>query len=917
MATIYVDNKPYEVDGANNLLRVCLSLGLDIPYFCWHPALGSVGSCRLCAVKQYANPDDKRGRLVMSCMTQSTDNTYISIDDEEAKAFRKSVLEWLMTNHPHDCPVCEEGGHCHLQDMTVMTGHSKRRYRFNKRTHQNQELGPFINHEMNRCIACYRCVRYYNDYAGGDDLGVFGASNNLYFGRESDGAFNSEFSGNLIEVCPTGVFTDRTHSERYNRKWDMQFSPSVCHQCSVGCNTSPGERYGELRRIENRYHGEINHYFLCDRGRFGHGYVNRKDRPRQPLARTSTLTSGTVREALAVDLAINKIGRSLRPAFAEERVIGIGSPRASLEANFALRDLVGAENYYCGIGEAELKYIRLVLAIMQSTTARTPALRDMEKADAVFVLGEDVTQTAPRIALALRQSVKSRAREMAADNKIPDWQIAAVQHIGQREKSPLYIASFTATRLDDVAESTINGAGDDLARLGFAVAHAIDSDAPAVPGLSEEYRDMAQRIAQSLLEAQKPLVVSGTGAASEAVLHAAANIAEALVKKGKAPSLALCVPEVNSLGVAMFHAESADAGLRALVNGNADVLIVVENDLYRRAPAELVDGAFSHVTTVVAIDHQSNATTERADFILPAASFAEGDGTMVNMEGRAQRYFQLYTPEYYDPTSSIKESWRWLHAVHTAIDLREISWTQFDEITRECAEHIPALARIVEASPNASYRVKGLKIARAPRRYSGRTAMRANLSVHEPRASQDEDSALTFSMEGYVGPNEDASFVPFAWAPGWNSPQAWTKFQDEVGGHLRAGDAGVRLIEAASGNAGTYFSDVPAAFSAVQDSWQTVPLYHIFGSDELSARAAATQTLLEQPYVGLSPADAESLDVRDGVLVKVHNTEFNLSLVVRILQELPPGLVGLPVGLTGMPYLPFHVPVNLNAGTGA
>ena len=141
MAIIHVDGKQYEVDGADNLLHACLSLGLDIPYFCWHPALGSVGACRQCAVKQYANADDKRGRLVMSCMTPSTDNSWISIEDEEAKAFRKSVVEWLMINHPHDCPVCEEGGHCHLQDMTVMAGQVTRRYRFNKRTHKNQDLG--------------------------------------------------------------------------------------------------------------------------------------------------------------------------------------------------------------------------------------------------------------------------------------------------------------------------------------------------------------------------------------------------------------------------------------------------------------------------------------------------------------------------------------------------------------------------------------------------------------------------------------------------------------------------------------------------------------------------------------------------------------------------------------------------------
>ena len=114
---------------------------------------------------------------------------------------------------------------------------------------------------MNRCIACYRCVRYYKDYAGGTDLDVFGVAHNVYFGRTADGVLENEFSGNLVEVCPTGVFTDKTHGERYNRKWDMQFAPSICQGCSVGCNISPGERYGELRRIENRYNGSVEPLF--------------------------------------------------------------------------------------------------------------------------------------------------------------------------------------------------------------------------------------------------------------------------------------------------------------------------------------------------------------------------------------------------------------------------------------------------------------------------------------------------------------------------------------------------------------------------------------------------------------------------------------------------------------------------------
>ena len=196
MATIHVDGKALEVNGADNLLQACLSLGLDIPYFCWHPALGSVGACRQCAVKQYTDENDTRGRIVMSCMTPASDGTWISIDDDESKAFRASVVEWLMTNHPHDCPVCEEGGHCHLQDMTVMTGHNERRYRFTKRTHQNQDLGPFIAHEMNRCIACYRCVRYYKDYAGGTDLGVYGAKETGNLGGVEKGGLEGELPGN-------------------------------------------------------------------------------------------------------------------------------------------------------------------------------------------------------------------------------------------------------------------------------------------------------------------------------------------------------------------------------------------------------------------------------------------------------------------------------------------------------------------------------------------------------------------------------------------------------------------------------------------------------------------------------------------------------------------------------------------------
>ncbi|UFQ95918.1 NADH-quinone oxidoreductase subunit NuoG [Pseudomonas wenzhouensis] len=886
MATIHVDGKDFEVDGADNLLQACLSLGLDIPYFCWHPALGSVGACRQCAVKQYNDENDTRGRIVMSCMTPATDNTWISIDDEESKAFRASVVEWLMTNHPHDCPVCEEGGNCHLQDMTVMTGHNARRYRFTKRTHQNQELGPFIAHEMNRCIACYRCVRYYKDYAGGTDLGVYGAHDNVYFGRVEDGTLESEFSGNLVEVCPTGVFTDKTHSERYNRKWDMQFAPSICHGCSSGCNISPGERYGELRRIENRFNGSVNQYFLCDRGRFGYGYVNNADRPRQPLL---------AGQAIGIDAALDKAAELLKG----KRVIGIGSPRASLESNFALRELVGADNFYSGIAASELANIRLIRDILQNGPLPTPTLRDIELHDAIFVLGEDLTQTAARLALALRQAVKGKATEIAAGARIQDWHMAAVQNVAQHARHPLFIASVAETHLDDVAAESVQAAPADLARIGFAVAHAIDPSAPAVDGLEAETRELVQRIADALLTAQRPLIVSGASLGDKALLEAAANIASALKNREKNGSLSLVVPEANSLGLALLGGESVDAALDALSNGQADAVIVLENDLYRRADAAKVDAALSAAQTVIVADHQRTATSERAHLLLPVASFAEGDGTLVSLEGRAQRFFQVYEPSYYDAGILIREGWRWLHALHSTLQGKAVDWTQLDQVTAACAASNTLLAGIKDAAPSASFRIKGLKLAREPHRYSGRTAMRANISVHEPRQPQDQDSAFAFSMEGYAGSKEDRQQIPFAWSPGWNSPQAWNKFQDEVGGHLRAGDPGVRLLEAA-GNALPWFA-VNAAFNPVAGTWQVAPLHHLFGSEENSARAKPIQERIPEPYVALARDEAARLGVNDGALLALSVNGQALRLPLQVRDDLAVGLVGLPVGLPGIP----------------
>jgi len=903
MPRINVDGTDYEVTAGQNVLHACLSLGLDVPYFCWHPAMGSVGACRQCAVKQFHDKDDAHGRIVMSCMVETAENTRISIADPEAVKFRASVIEWLMSNHPHDCPVCEEGGECHLQDMTVMTGHAYRRYRFKKRTFRNQYLGPFITHEMNRCIACYRCVRFYREYAGGRDFDVFAAHNHVYFGRHEDGVLESEFSGNLAEVCPTGVFDDKPFAELYERKWDLRSTPSICVHCALGCNTTPNERYGKTRRILNRYNGEVNGYFLCDRGRFGYGFVNSTLRVRHPLLRghgSGEPERGTKDEALS----------RLAELLSSHKVIGVGSPRASLEANFALRDLVGAERFHLGLSASEQELLALIIGILQWGPSRTTSLKDAEQADAVLILGEDVPDTAPRLALSLRQAIRQKSLEIADRMKIPRWQDAAVRNAAQQERSPLFIATPDATRLDEVAAHAFRAAPADLARLGFAVAHELDGACPPVAGLADEVGVLARAIAAALQAAKRPLVVSGTGCASAPVIQAAANVAWALSRAGRTAQLSLTVPECNSLGLGLIGGDTLQNAFQAIEHGAAQGLIVLENDLYRRAERAAVDRCLARAHVVV-IDHLMHETAQKAQMVLPAGAFTEAEGTLVSSEGRAQRFFQLLVPE-----GEIQESWRWLRDARHALG-RASGWARLDDVSAACAAALPTLAGIRQAAPGADFRVRGAKIRRETHRHSGRTAIHAAISVHDPKPPEDPDSPLSYTMEGYYGPMP-SSLIPYFWAPAWNSVRAVNKFQDEVGGPLRGGDPGIRLIEPTSGAVPRYFEGVPEAFAMRDGAWLIVPLHEIFGSEALSRLASAVAERVPQPYLALNAQDAARLQVAEGAMLTVALAGEASHLPVKVHPGLPPGVAGMAVGLSGsMAVLPAWGTLAVVAAQGA
>ncbi len=904
MATIHVDGREYEVDDNDNLLQACLEQGLDLPYFCWHPAMGSVGACRQCAVIQYQDEDDTRGRVVMSCMTPVADGARISLQAPEAREFRASITELLMTNHPHDCPVCEEGGECHLQDMTVMTGHNYRRFRGLKRTHRNQYLGPFLNHEMNRCIACYRCTRFYREYAGGDDLHALASADNVYFGRHEDGVLDSVFSGNLAEVCPTGVFTDRTLSSRYTRKWDLQTAPSVCVHCSLGCNTSPGERAGSVRRIQNRYNGAVNGYFLCDRGRYGYEFANGDDRVREPLAREPDADAA---RSISVDEAVDRATAVLSGARGYA-LIGIGSPRASLEANFALRELVGPDAFHAGYDDREQAMLERILEIYRGSPARAPSLRDIESADAVLVLGEDLLNTAPRMALSLRQAARGAAVEHAEKLGIPAWQDHSVRQAGGARRSPIFLATTCATEIDELAAATLHGGPAEIAAFAQAVARALDRDAPQPVMVDSETGALARRVADALAAARRPLIISGTSSHSLGLVNAAANVAHALCDGARNVHLSMITAECNSLGLAMLEpAPLADAFERARQQEDY-VVVVLENDLYRRGPRESVRGLLNNAGHCIVIDSLLTATGRDADLVLPAASFAEGDGTLVSSEGRAQRFFQVCPP-----AGAVRESWRWLQACTAGEGVAGEglgAWNCLDDVTAACAAAFPGLAQITAAAPGHAFRMHGMRLPRQPHRYSGRTALNAATSVHEPQPAEDPDSPFAFSMEGFHG-SRPGSLIASTWSPGWNSVQSLNKFQEEIGGRVRGGDGGVRLLEPHS-ELNLSWLDPAAEAPAGQGDLLLLPLPQIFGSEELSARGPAIGERTPEPFVAVNAGTAGDLGIEAGGCVELDAGDgVKRQLTLRIIPSLPDASAGVPEQFPGLEGLRFPARASL------
>lgn len=843
MANIFIDNKAYDVNLQNNLLEAAIAQGLNLPYFCWHPALGSVGSCRQCAVQQFQDENDTQGRMVMACMTPLKEGARFSIAHPTCSDFRKNVIEWMMINHPHDCPVCDEGGECHLQDMTVMTGHNTRNYRFKKRTFKNQNLGPLVNHEMNRCITCYRCVRFYKDVAHGKDLSPFASSGKVYFGRNEDGVLESNFSGNLAEVCPTGVFTDKLFHAHHIRKWDLETAPSVCQLCSLGCNISPGERLGLLRRVQNRYNHDINGYFICDKGRFGHEFVNSKQRAIKPKIN-------------GIEADINEVYAKIKVLLQQKGTIaGIGSPRASLESNWLLKKIVGENNFY----SPDLDELSLATKAAQACLVKNhnalASLKDIREADALLIIGEDLENTAPMMALSVKQARSNFGAQKALNEQnISTWNDTAIKDYVRDKSLPIHIVNIASTSLDEIG-----------------IFHL----APFT-----ELAKVAETIAQKFIACKNPVIISGTSLASKELINKVGAIFENLHKHNPNAKIALALNEANSLGFSLLGPKNISS-----LPKNIDLAFVLENDLIQRL-GSFAEEIFSNVKNLVALDYLETKTIQKAHFVLPVLSFAECSASLINNEGRLQRYFSVFK----NNLEFIKSSWRML------MPFSSFSFNNIDEVCEEIAKDLSIPNQLFKDLYGASFTILGNKIPRQTSECSGRTAINAKRNIHEQKPPMDPDSPFSYSMEG-ARVKIPLPLISSSWQPSWNSVQSSfiKTLQIRNDEQLKAKETKVLsfIKNSANNSANNFQISTPNLPSVL-----VMPKFHIYGSEERSAYAKGVDELIPKSFAYLSEEDAKKLGLTHGQNIQIEKNKKYFTFPLRIEKEIAKGILLLPFGLT-------------------
>lgn len=616
---IYIDDVEYEVDAGANLVDMAKWYAdNDIPVFCYHPKMDPVGMCRMCLVEMgIIEKDRETGEVLLdddgkpkvrwfpklqtACTQIVSDGMVIRTNTKVVDEARENVVEFLLTSHPLDCPICDKGGECPLQNLTMEHGPGTSRMNFSDKMKLDKHvpLGDLIYLDEERCIQCARCVRFQDEIVGDDVLAFHERGRSLQIITNSDPGFDTYFSGNTTDICPVGALT--TADFRFGaRPWELTEVPSICPHDAAGTNISLSTRLDRdfggramIKRVMPRQNEFVNEIWISDKTRFGHHFTRSEDRLTQPMTRG---VGGNLRPAVWSD-ALQGVANILKEA--EGSVAAIAGSGMSNEDLWTLRQIVtGQGGERLGAWPHTHAGADLVAAV---GVGKGTNLSDLGAGDAVLIIASDLEEEVPIWRLRLKQAADRGAY--------------------------LVVANARKTRMDDFARDT--------------VVYAPGEAAAALENLKSDHKEIYEK----LTGAENLVVVAGaeglTFEGSRALMQAAANFLIDSGHVGK-PNNGLMSPFPGPNGMGLHYLGFSPEATHDIIQNPPRVLIVAQAEILADDPSAA--SWLEKVETIISLNLFPDGVSERAAVVLPIQSFAERDGTFTNGERRVQRFYTAQGP---------------------------------------------------------------------------------------------------------------------------------------------------------------------------------------------------------------------------------------------------------------------------------
>jgi NADH-quinone oxidoreductase subunit G len=688
MVHLTIDGRPIAVPKGTTVWQAARRLGIEIPVFCYHDHMPPIGACRMCFVEV-----EKMPKLATSCTLEAGEDMVVRTATERVRQGQRGILEFLLANHPLDCPICDKGGECPLQDNTLKFGPGASRFVETKRTFgKHVRMGSVLVLDRERCILCWRCVRFGEIIAGDDALKGFERGYHSQIATPFMDPVESKFIGNTIAICPVGALTGATYRFR-SRPWDNVRRPSVCPHCGCGCPTVLDVRGNDVTRMRAREHPEVNDIWLCDKGFFGYEFTGSADRLRTPLVRdpgTAAGNGGALQPA-GWDEALDRIAAALRST-PPERIGVIGGAAGTNEDAYLMTRL------FRGVVGTNSIDFRDDTAFPQPVTEAAWGLpvpiADVERADVIVLLGCDLTEEYPIVWLRVKKAVDSGARLVVAN----PWTLEIARWA---RPSFTYRRGTEPALFGGAVEEAARASGADAGALGEAVALVAAAGRPLVlvgRTALEQPEGRATLAALSALRRARPALRVGImrGRANAGGAQMLGVLPDALpgYRPLGDPAARAAVEAVWGRPVPSARGRTVREMLAAARSGEIDVLYVSGADpavsypdaaAWREARAEL--------KRLVVHDIFLTRTAAHADIVLPVLTYAEQSGTVGNVEGRVQHREQAVL----GPGEARAESQIWTSlAARLGAPFAFASW---EDVSAEIGRLVPGWAEDARIAP--------------------------------------------------------------------------------------------------------------------------------------------------------------------------------------------------------------------------